>query len=76
MDWELGVNRCKSFLEWISNEILMCSTKNYVQSLMMEHDNRRKKNLYMYVYPYMYGSPSFTVEKICIGEITIKIFKK
>ena len=43
MMWELLL------LEWISNEILLCSTKNYVQSLMTEHDNVRKKNVYMYV---------------------------
>ena len=50
MDWELGVNRCKLLLlEWISNEILLCSSRNYVSSLMMEHDNLRKKNVYMYV---------------------------
>ena len=50
MDWEFGVNRRKLLpLEWISNEILPCSTGNYVQSLMMEHDNVRKKNVYMYV---------------------------
>ena len=27
MEWELGVNRCKLLpLEWLSNEILLCST--------------------------------------------------
>ena len=37
MDWELGVNRCKLLpLEWISNEILLCSTGNYVWSLMKD----------------------------------------
>ena len=31
VDWELGVNRCKLLpLEWISNDILLCSTGNYV----------------------------------------------
>ena len=31
MDWELGVNRCKLLpLEWISNEILLYSTGNYI----------------------------------------------
>ena len=31
MDLELGVNRCKLLsLEWISNEILLYSTGNYV----------------------------------------------
>ena len=40
VDWELGVNRCELLLlEWISTEILLCSTRNYVLSLMMEHDN-------------------------------------
>ena len=31
MDWELGVNRCRLLpLEWVRNEILLCSTGNYV----------------------------------------------
>ena len=48
MDWEFGVNRCK-LLEWISNEILLCGTGNYVWSLVMEHENVRKKSVYRYV---------------------------
>ena len=39
MDWESGVNRCKLLhLDWISNEILLYSTGNYIQSLEIEHD--------------------------------------
>ena len=50
MDGVLGVNRCRLLpLEWISNEILLYSTGNYIQSLMMEPDNVRKNNVYMYV---------------------------
>ena len=50
MGWELGVNRCKLLpLEGISNEILLCSPGKYVSSLMIEDDNGRKKNVYMYV---------------------------
>ena len=31
MDWEFGVTRCKLLpLEWISNDILMHSTGNYI----------------------------------------------
>ena len=37
MDWEFGVGRCKH-LEWISNEVLPCSTGNSIQSFVMEHD--------------------------------------
>ena len=40
MDWEFGV-RCKLLhLEWISNEVLLYITGNYIQSLVMEHDER------------------------------------
>ena len=50
MDWDLGANVCELLLlEWIKNEILLCSTENYVQMLRKEHDNERKKYLYMYV---------------------------
>ena len=49
-DWELEVNRYKLLpLEWISNEILLCSTGNYILSLMMEHGNVIKKNVCMYM---------------------------
>ena len=60
MDWQLGVNRSKLLLlEWISNEILLFSTENYVQSLMTEHDNARKKEC---AHVCVTGSPCCTVE--------------
>ena len=41
MYWEFGVSRCKLLhLEWISSEVLLYSTGNYIQSLMIEHDRR------------------------------------
>ena len=41
MDWEFGAGRYKLlYLEWISNEVLLCSTGNYIQSLGMDHDGR------------------------------------
>ena len=41
MDGEFGVSRCKVLhLEWISNEVLLCSTGNYILSLGIEHDGR------------------------------------
>ena len=39
IDWEFRVRRCKLLhLEWIRNEILLHSTGNYIQSLVMERD--------------------------------------
>ena len=50
MDGVPGDNRRRVLpLEWISNEILLCSTGNYVWSLMMEYDKVRKKNVYVYM---------------------------
>ena len=41
MDGEFGVNRYKLLhLEWISNEVLLYSIGNYIQSLGTEHDGR------------------------------------
>ena len=41
MDWGFGVKKCKLLhLEWISYEVLLCSTGNYIQSLVIEHDER------------------------------------
>ena len=39
MDGEFGVSRCKLLhLEWISHEVLMYSTGNSIQSLVIAHD--------------------------------------
>ena len=41
MDEEFGVGRCKLLhLEWVSNEVIMYSTGNYIQSLGIDHDER------------------------------------
>ena len=56
-----GVSRCKLlYLAWISNEILLYSTGNYIWSLVMEQDGgeHEKKNVYV----CMTGSPGCTAE--------------
>ena len=41
MEEEFGVGRCKLlYLEWISNEVLLYSMGNYIQSLGIKHDGR------------------------------------
>ena len=58
MDGEFGVDRCTRWhLEWISNEILLYNTGNYIQSLggrtrWME-DNMRKR-IYIHTYICIY----------------------
>ena len=44
MGGEHGVGRCKLLhLEWISNEALLYSTRNYIQSLGIDHDRKKYK---------------------------------
>ena len=52
MDWEFGVSRYKLlYLEWLSNEVLLYSTGNYIQSLeIMMEDNIRKRNVCVCIY--------------------------
>ena len=48
---EFGDSRCKLLhLEWVSNEVLLYSTGNYIQSLgeNMIEDNMRKKCISIY----------------------------
>ena len=41
MDQERGVCRCKPLhLEWISSEVLLYSTENYIQSFGIDRDGR------------------------------------
>ena len=50
MNEEFGVSRCKLLnLEGISNEVLLYSTGIYIQLLVMEHDGRWYKNIYICV---------------------------
>ena len=51
MNWKFGFSKCKLFhLEWISDEILLYSTGNYIQSLGIAHDkNNVRKGMYVYI---------------------------
>ena len=51
MDGESKVGRCKPLhLEWISNEVLLHSIGNYVQSLRIEHDGKQYEKKKVCVY--------------------------
>ena len=59
MEGEFGVSRCKPLhLEWVSNEILLYSTGNYIQSFGIDHE---EKNVYIYI--------CMTVSLCCTAEI-------
>ena len=51
MDWEFGTSRCKLlYIEWISNKVQLCSTGNYIQYPVINHNGKEmKKNVYIQV---------------------------
>ena len=41
MDWEFGVSRCKLlYREWVNNKVLLCSTGNYIQYPVINHNGK------------------------------------
>ena len=55
MDTEFGVSRCKLLhLEWLSNEVLLYGTGNYIQSPGTNHGGRKYKKGNVCI--YMTGS--------------------
>ncbi len=49
MDGEFGAGRCQRLhFEWVSHEVLLCSTGSYIQSLGLDKDGRsyERKNVH------------------------------
>ena len=50
MDWEFGVSRYKLLhTGWVNNKVLLYSTGNYIQYLVINHNGKRYKKEYMCV---------------------------
>ena len=49
-DYELGISRCRLvYIEWINNKVLLYSTGNCIQYLVINHNGKNmKKNVYVY----------------------------
>ena len=50
LDWDLGISRCRLvYIEWINNKVLLYSTGNCIQYLVINHNGKNmKKNVYVY----------------------------
>ena len=50
-DWGFGISRCKLlYTEWINNTVLLYSTGNNIQYLVIKHNGKKyeKEGIYMY----------------------------
>ena len=50
-DWEFGISRCKLvYIEWINSKVRLYSTENYIQYLVINHNEKDiKQNVYIYI---------------------------
>ena len=50
MEWDIGVNRCKHlYIEWVNNRVLLCSTGNYIQYPVINHNGEEYEKECIYV---------------------------
>lgn len=66
MDWESGI--CKSKLlhiEWINNKILLYSTGNYIQYLVIYHNGKEYETEYTYVCTFFFNVYICITESLC-----------
>ena len=50
MEWDIGVNRCKHlYIEWVNNRVLLCSTGNYIQYPVINHNGEEYEKEYICV---------------------------
>ena len=58
MEWEFGISRCKLvYIEWINNMVLLYSTGNYIQYLVINHNGKEcKKCIYICITESLCGT--------------------
>ena len=50
-NWEFGISRCKLlYIGWINNKVLLYSTGNYIQYLVMNPNGKEYKKGCVYMY--------------------------
>ena len=57
IDWKFGISRCKILhIGWINNKVLLCSTRNYIQYVVVNHNGKEyeKKYVYIHICTYIY----------------------
>ena len=55
MKWKPGISRCKIlYKEWINNEVLLCSTGNYIQYSVISHSGKENEKIHIYIYTHTY----------------------
>ena len=70
MEWEFGISRCKLvYIGWINNKVLLYSTGNYTQCLLITYNGKEYEKeyvcvVYIYIYTHTYITESYITEHI------------
>ena len=71
---DFGVSRCKLLhFEWMGNEVLLYSTGNWVQSLGIEHDE--KKNACIYTHTHTHAHTEKLMQHCKLTILLVKLRK-
>ena len=63
MDWEFGISRCKLwYIGWINNSVLLYSTGNYIQYLLINRNGKEYEKECIYIHIYKTESLCCTAE--------------
>ena len=74
MDWDFGIRRCKLlYTGWINNKILLYSTGNYIQYLVINHNGKEYEKEYMYIYICTYMYIYITESLCCTAKINTSL---
>ena len=56
IDWKFGISRCKILhIGWINNKVLLCSTGNYIQYAVVNHNGKeyeKKVCIYTHIHTH------------------------
>ena len=55
MDWEFGIRKCKLlYVGWINHKVLLYSTGNCIQYLVIIYNRIESEKEYIYTHTYIY----------------------
>ena len=78
MYWEFGFSRCELLqIEWINSKVLLCSTGNYVQYPVINHNVKNmKKNVYRCITESICCTVKFSVQQKLTQYCKLTIHKQ
>ena len=53
MDWKFEISKCKLYIEWINNKVLLCIAQGIQHPVINHNEKEHEKVCCVYIYMYM-----------------------